>query len=173
MAFRFRCPKCNGTSFSIERDSRSYAARGQMHEMIFSCRCGTQLYGDSIEQEYMRQKSEWETTAADRRTRRPPPRATGADDGAYERERADRARRVEAEAEAKQVRQKEEDRQWRERSANQPESEGSGVAAGSTSCEWKDCENPARPNSKYCSRDCSNKNARSRYKRRKGGKEAA
>lgn len=170
MAFRFRCPKCNSTSFSIERDSRSYAARGQMHEMIFSCRCGKQLYGESIEKEYMRQKSEWETQQAERR--REPPRRTQADDDAYKREREDRTRRATAEAEAKQARQKEEDRQWRERVATKKPSETTEVAAGSSVCEWKDCDNPARPNSKYCSRDCSNKNARHRYKRRKG-KEAA
>lgn len=33
-------------------------------------------------------------------------------------------------------------------------------------CAWPGCENPRRPNSKYCSRACSNKNARSRHKTR-------
>ena len=34
-------------------------------------------------------------------------------------------------------------------------------------CAWDSCENAARKNSKYCSRNCSNKNARARYKLRK------
>jgi len=36
----------------------------------------------------------------------------------------------------------------------------------STICAWPGCTNPRRPNSKYCSRACSNKNARSRHKGR-------
>ncbi len=34
-------------------------------------------------------------------------------------------------------------------------------------CAWDGCVNPPRTNSKYCSRDCSNKNARKRYSERK------
>ena len=34
-------------------------------------------------------------------------------------------------------------------------------------CEWEGCSKPARDNSKYCSRNCSNKNARHRHKLRK------
>lgn len=35
-------------------------------------------------------------------------------------------------------------------------------------CAWKDCGKLARPNSKYCSRNCSNKNARWRHRQRTG-----
>ena len=34
-------------------------------------------------------------------------------------------------------------------------------------CAWEGCRNPPRNKSKYCSRDCSNKNARKRYAERK------
>jgi RES domain-containing protein len=34
-------------------------------------------------------------------------------------------------------------------------------------CAWEQCSEPSRTNSKYCSRDCSNKNARKRYAVRK------
>ena len=34
-------------------------------------------------------------------------------------------------------------------------------------CCWPPCNKYARPNSKYCSRNCSNKNARARYAKRK------
>ena len=33
-------------------------------------------------------------------------------------------------------------------------------------CSFEGCLNPARINSKYCSKECSNKNARKRYKER-------
>ena len=39
-------------------------------------------------------------------------------------------------------------------------------ANGVQLCAWKDCGKPARPNSKYCSRNCSNKNARWRHRPR-------
>ena len=34
-------------------------------------------------------------------------------------------------------------------------------------CAWGPCNNDKRPNSKYCSKQCSNKNARHRHKLRK------
>jgi len=37
-------------------------------------------------------------------------------------------------------------------------------------CAWKSCNRPVRGRSKYCSRNCSNKNARSRYLARKKGR---
>ncbi len=181
MAFLFRCPKCTTTSFSIERDSRSYAPRGQTHELIFSCRCGKQLFGDQIEKEYMRQKSEWEAGAADRRREKAKQKARPAapaedapQDDAYAVQRASRVKRAQQEVVEGDARRQEEDKKWRERVAKQPASEGESKSDSTDSCEWKDCANPPRPNSKYCSRDCSNKNARSRYKGRKGrGREAA
>lgn len=36
-----------------------------------------------------------------------------------------------------------------------------------TPCAWKGCSNPASPTSKYCSRTCSNHNARARYAARR------
>lgn len=36
-----------------------------------------------------------------------------------------------------------------------------------TKCAWKDCQNAVRPGSKYCSRNCSNKNARYRHRQRR------
>ncbi|MCO4769781.1 MAG: hypothetical protein KDA24_07090 [Deltaproteobacteria bacterium] len=41
------------------------------------------------------------------------------------------------------------------------------VVGVGTGCAWKDCGNTARPRSKYCSRACSNKNARYRHSQRK------
>ena len=41
------------------------------------------------------------------------------------------------------------------------------LTAGGQQCAWIECSNVARPRSKYCSRNCSNKNARARHKARK------
>ena len=41
------------------------------------------------------------------------------------------------------------------------------ASEGCEICAWVDCQNLARPRSKYCSRNCSNKNARARHKARK------
>jgi len=40
-------------------------------------------------------------------------------------------------------------------------------------CAWHPCNRAARPGSKYCSRACSNKNARWRYKQRKSSEREA
>ena len=40
-------------------------------------------------------------------------------------------------------------------------------------CAWHECVKTAAPNSKYCSRNCSNKNARSRHKAAKNSPVAA
>ena len=41
------------------------------------------------------------------------------------------------------------------------------AAVGTDPCAWKDCDKPARKASKYCSRACSNKNARWRHSQRR------
>lgn len=38
--------------------------------------------------------------------------------------------------------------------------------AATPTCAWKDCGDPPRASSKYCSRGCSNRNARARHKAR-------
>ena len=38
---------------------------------------------------------------------------------------------------------------------------------GTEVCAWHECGKPSSEKSKYCSRNCSNKNARARYKARK------
>ena len=45
-------------------------------------------------------------------------------------------------------------------------SDESDDASSEKECAWRECKKAARPRSKYCSRNCSNKNARSRYSRR-------
>ena len=38
------------------------------------------------------------------------------------------------------------------------------ASPGFVECAWDECNGPRRKNSKYCSRECSNKNARARYR---------
>lgn len=38
---------------------------------------------------------------------------------------------------------------------------------GISICDWHSCSDVARPGSKYCSRRCSNRNARQRHRKRK------
>ncbi len=57
--FQMVCPKCNSTSFTVRRDQRAYVHKSQPFELVFSCRCGKQLFGDQIQAEYDRQKAEW------------------------------------------------------------------------------------------------------------------
>ena len=40
-------------------------------------------------------------------------------------------------------------------------------------CEWHSCAKPVRVGSKYCSRECSNRNARARYRARKRQEKSA
>ena len=40
-------------------------------------------------------------------------------------------------------------------------------------CAWEECDKPSRSNSKYCSRECSNKNARARHRRRKAASKSS
>ena len=65
MAFKFSCPKCLGTDYSVVRDNRTFTPT-RAFELIFSCRCGKQLFGDNIETEYNRQKKEYEAKSSDR-----------------------------------------------------------------------------------------------------------
>ncbi len=53
------------------------------------------------------------------------------------------------------------------------EAAAQGADQGARRCALPGCDNPARPRSKYCSRACSNRNARARYAARHKGERAA
>ncbi len=65
MSFKMKCPKCESVSYSVERDNRTYAT-GKSGELVFSCRCGKQLFGDQLTAEYDRQKAQWDADPARR-----------------------------------------------------------------------------------------------------------
>jgi hypothetical protein len=178
MAFKFRCPKCSSISFSIERDNRVFTPN-LAFELIFSCRCGKQLFGDQIDEEYARQQKVHEVSVAEK--------------AAKEKERRTR---IEAEtgstvtsrngAATASVGLRHEDDVVVDTSnfqVIQHELYGEVKVDGEGKlclpeghehrCEWHPCAKPRRPNSKYCSRNCSNKNARWRHKQRKGSSREA
>jgi len=170
MSFKMRCPKCNGLDYSIERDNRTFGAVAQAFELVFHCRCGKQMFGEQILKEYEVQKKEWEAGAGDR-----------ADDGDDERPAhallRETAEGREGAAEPRpmltpKVAPPSKDapakaskpkaiKETKKASKATVES-----AVGTEECAWPGCVKPARKNSKYCSRACSNKNARHRHKLR-------
>ncbi|MFT4625769.1 MAG: hypothetical protein ACI8PZ_004440 [Myxococcota bacterium] len=242
MAFNFSCPKCNGNDYNIVRDNRTFTPT-RAFELIFSCRCGKQLFGDQIEEEYERQKAVYEAESVDRerderdriaRERREEERLEAMRQAMLyqQRYREEKRRKVEEEEAARKA---EEDRRWRAKvealrgtdpaaaeaavraedlrraaaaaAAPKPppapkpaapkkkaaptapvlneddedydEDAANGPQPGDADfhedghpqkCAFRNCHKAKRKNSKYCSRNCSNKNARARHKARSGKK---
>ncbi len=213
--FKMACPKCGSYSYRVERDPRNYAQRGQVTELIFSCRCGKQIFGEQIQEENDRQKAFWDTQMAtpssaelERRTiEKEKVDRQAALRAAYEYQASFLTERRKADAEAARIREETRLREWRERVARLQDPTGSAIVSappalviapaptpepappprapvsntqpataaeaaaqndemGVGHCEWEGCVNTVRAGSKYCSRECSNKNARWRHKNR-------
>ena len=271
MSFKMRCPKCSSMSYTIERDTRTYTG-AKSGEMVFSCRCGKQLFGEALDLEHQRQKALWEADPERQREERerderrreieqredqlkkafeyrkawvaqkraeqeaarqgqvwtpappkpapaaPAPRAAEAARAAPaptvarsarqepaapparpERPRVQPEPAAPVEPRAVAQRTPDSDAPRESEPAARPEparkaeraqpaeqngeefvendapndEESSGEEGTSEMCLWEGCENRAAPNSKYCSRACSNKNARHRHAQRKKGDQAA
>lgn len=152
MSFALKCPKCTSGNIVIEKDSRSYFQRAvpSLHCMM----CGKIVYGEeAIEAEYLRQKAAYKNeVSAVKVEKRPDPKPA----------RKFNTSRKPAKAPAP---------------AEPPASNGITGAEPSKpetqgTCAWRECSKPSRDTSKYCSRACSNKNARWRHARRKMAREA-
>lgn len=126
--FRMACPKCGSHSFTVRRDQRAYVHKSQPFELVFSCRCGKQLFGDQIQEEYDRQKAIWDQNPHVAPVEEP------VDDGMAERRREEERRKEQLrramdyrrkylaekrreQAEAERQRKEDEDRKWREKVA--------------------------------------------------------
>jgi len=183
MPFKMRCPRCQSFDYSSEGDNFGYRASPESFSLIFSCRCGRQLFGEQVVAEHDRQKKEYDANTEARRQeqsqREEAERHEKEQAAAYQRALEYRTaylmqKRREAE-EAAQRERDEADRRWRERLAqvgedadDTPEhADGFDEDEDTEQCAWHGCTNARRPNSKYCSRACSNKNARYRYKQRR------
>jgi len=202
MPFRMVCPKCDTVAFSIERERRYYSKADPVASLIFSCQCGKRLYGKDVEDEYKRQKKDYENDhhnqghekteqnqlAHVERSRRQQMKVAMAYRAEFE---ANRKGAGDGEAPATRAGDN------AGRTGNQtarpvahsphPAILPSTFNAGSVSaeertvpadgdelCAWHNCtRGPGngravrRKNSKYCSRACSNANARFRFKKRK------
>ena len=62
MSFKMVCPKCTTTAFHIERERRYYSKADPVASLIMSCQCGMRIYGKEVEDEYERQKKEFESS---------------------------------------------------------------------------------------------------------------
>ena len=135
--FRISCPKCQSTNTHIEQDRKF----NQLSPHIFVCyRCGHRIYGQpAIEFIARPQYDEYKKNL----------------------KRIEKERR-EVELQAAFL---EEQRKKKENEVY--------LRCLTNLCSWKECDKghsgPAnsRANSKYCSRDCSNRNARALHKERK------
>jgi predicted nucleic-acid-binding Zn-ribbon protein len=141
--FKLKCPKCASTSISIERLGSVYAREGSWANRVLKCiTCGNRLYGDDIKDEVTRQMDDFDASKK---------RATA------QAARTRREERIRAAAEEEEARQVAE--------AAKEAAEEARRAAGR--CALPTCQNDRRERSIYCSRSCSNRNARIRFKQRK------
>lgn len=65
MVFKLKCPKCGSQACGMERDPRAHGYRGDVADLIFSCRCGKQLFGQAAMVELERQKALYEAWVAE------------------------------------------------------------------------------------------------------------
>lgn len=185
MSFRMSCPKCGTANYNIERERSSYSRVDPVASLVFACTCGKRLYGKQVEEEYLRQKKYFEQDADSRAEEAEAREVTVAADELKSQAMSD-AMAYRARFEANQRAREEEDavrtqklqvEKWQELVVEDgDEFGGEGMAVGvGNLCAWLHCDKGTtsvrairRKGSKYCSRDCSNKNARWRHKQRKG-----
>lgn len=151
MEFKMHCPKCLGFDYSIERDNRTFGAVAQAFELIFHCRCGKQMFGEQLIKEYDRQEKDFKS---------------GRSDGEYVPTSANTALNGELARLGRGNVQTISETSALVADGMHKTETGERLVAGDQLCTWPGCDKPARPNSKYCSRACSNKNARARHKAR-------
>lgn len=145
MSFALKCPKCASGNIIIEKDARSYFQRAvpSLHCMM----CGKVVYGEkAVEAEYLRQKAAYENNVSKTKVEKNP-RPT-------HRQKAPLSK--EPSTTPASVKQGE-----NSRITEQAKPLAEGI------CAWRGCSKSSRDTSKYCSRACSNKNARWRHAQRK------
>jgi hypothetical protein len=136
MRFLPACPKCESTAISMERDPK-WSGMGWPKDALFHCfTCGHRLYGSNAVAHTTLEQARHE---------------------------ADEARRAqEALAEIERQHQRQRQRQW-QRQRDEEERLRRERKVISSQCAWGECRLSRREKSIYCSRNCSNKNARARH----------
>ena len=171
--FRMQCPKCGSNNLDLERDYRGSSARGPHQVQLHCFTCGKVIYGEkAVQEEYERQHSERESpqrSVPERRRPAPTPivrpvvtkivPAPNADGGAAAAPAA-AGPTVPAVPEGATP-------EWWTWPHHEITLDHNPQPPGWEKCAWESCRKGRRPRSKYCSRNCSNKNARSRHARRK------
>ena len=136
MAFKMQCPKCGSTSLYLEEDQKAFVGGGRHQVQLHCYMCGKVIYGQDSIEAEYKKQHSVWLSAHGD--------AVGV-------------------AAASQSTEPETPLDSKDRDqAEEAESTDSSMPQ----CAWRDCNKTARPRSKYCSRNCSNKNARSRYSRR-------
>lgn len=152
MKFLPQCLKCDSTDVDMFRD-RTFSCRGWPYDATLHCRtCGHRLYGRAAVEATAKARDQHlaaQVELAQAKVRE------------IERQREEERLRREAE----QVRLAQEMEREIER---QREEERRKVIP--FICAWKECDNPRREKSIYCSRNCSNKNARARHAARQSSR---
>ena len=142
MKFLPRCPKCSSPNTDMYRDTTA-SPRMWPHDAVFHCRCcGNRLFGktavDYTDKLFIEHREELQKKAAE-----------------AAKKAAEAARKEAAERAAAR------------KAAEMKRREALFEAVKSSVCAWDPCSEPRRSASKYCSRNCSNKNARARHQARK------
>lgn len=190
MSFRMTCPKCASLNLDLEEDQRAYLGGGRHQVQLHCYTCGHVIYGEKrIQAECDRQYAEWEANQKARGgavpAARPSPApapspapSAGPDSAASPAPSPDPA----APAAASPATGPAGGRAFPGMPCKEGEPDPvTGLiwafptepapldkkGRPSDPCYWPPCDKYARPNSKYCSRNCSNKNARARYAKRK------
>lgn len=188
MAFRMTCPKCASFNLDLEEDQRAYLGGGRHQVQLHCYTCGHVIYGEKrIQAECDAQYAEWEAQHKARGgvvpTPAPAPAPAPAAEAAPAPAPATEPETPAAPAEdtaapapitlgrefpGMPCKEGEEDPEtglvW-VYPKDPPPVDKKGKPRDP--CYWPPCDKYARPNSKYCSRNCSNKNARARYAKRK------
>ena len=137
---RIPCPKCNALWVDLYRDNTSGRWRGYPHDAVLHCRsCAFRLFGEAAV------------------------RYTDKHMEAYVKKQAEEQAK-QAVAEARKARKRESGRLYRQRKRT---GQKPVLKVFSSTCSHPPCNDEPRPNSKYCSRICSNRNSRDRAKQRK------
>ena len=143
MAFKMHCPKCNSNSLFLEEDQKAFVGGGRHQVQLHCYMCGKVIYGQE------------------------------AIEAEYNKQMAVWAETHQSEAPAATAQARDESGTETPEEASPGTETQTAASSGQPECAWAECDKPARLRSKYCSRNCSNKNARSRYSRRSNTTEAA
>ena len=162
------CPKCKAASTDLYQDNSTSQWRGYPHNAVLHCyTCGHRLYGQVAltyaEPIWLRiQKEEAEAKMLAHHRLRQEAKAKA--EAKAEAEVKSSVEDLDMENRLEQRRKRDREYQKRKYWLLKAKKEATRKAL---ECAWHECSGAHKENSKYCSRGCSNKNARLRAKQRK------